>query len=144
MPQYALLIYSTPGPITEEEGMAEMPRWFEYTSDLEKSGLDRGGEALQPMDTATTVRVRDGETLITDGPFAETKETLGGFYLLDAPDLDTALSWAATHPERRPRCRRGAPRHRLLRDVTARGGRRRPRVPRGGARRPGHPDPPPR
>jgi hypothetical protein len=56
------------------------------------------GEALLPTSAATTVRVRDGETLTTDGPFAETKEQLGGFYLLDCPDLDDAIKWAARIP----------------------------------------------
>ncbi len=58
----------------------------------------RGGEALEPSTTATTVRVRDGETLLTDGPFAETKEVIGGYYILDCPDLDTAVHWAAQIP----------------------------------------------
>ena len=55
-------------------------------------------DALKPTDTATTVRIRDGKTLPTDGPFAETKEQLGGYYLVDAPDLDTAIRWAAKCP----------------------------------------------
>jgi hypothetical protein len=57
-----------------------------------------GGEGLQPTSTATTVRVRDGEALTTDGPFAETREQLGGYYLLDCKDLDDAISWAAKIP----------------------------------------------
>ncbi len=62
------------------------------------AGVVKGGEALQPTSTATTIRVRDGETLTTDGPFAETKEQLGGFYVVEADDLDTALTWAAQIP----------------------------------------------
>ena len=58
-----------------------------------------GGEGLQPTATATTVRVRDGERMLTDGPYAETKEQLGGYYLLECKDLDDALSWAAQIPE---------------------------------------------
>jgi len=58
----------------------------------------RGGNALEPIETATTVQVRDGETILTDGPFAETKEILGGYYLIDVPDLDAALGWAAKMP----------------------------------------------
>ena len=58
-----------------------------------------GGEGLQPVATATTVRVRDGERMLTDGPYAETKEQLGGFYLLECKDLDDALSWAERIPE---------------------------------------------
>ncbi len=62
------------------------------------AGVLAGGEALEPSSTATTVRVRDGETLLTDGPFAETKEVIGGYYILDCPDLDTAVHWAAQIP----------------------------------------------
>jgi hypothetical protein len=99
MPQYMLLIY---GPVeggpSEEEMRAEFPRWMEYTQSLQDSGVLVAGDALQPGDTATTVRVRDGETVLTDGPFAETKELLGGYYVLDVPDLDAALKWAAKMP----------------------------------------------
>jgi hypothetical protein len=63
-----------------------------------KAGVIVSGEALEPSTTATTVRVRDGETLLTDGPFAETKEVIGGYYILDCPDLDTAVHWAAQIP----------------------------------------------
>lgn len=63
-----------------------------------KAGVHVGGEALQPIATATTVRARDGKASITDGPFTETKEQLGGFYLLDCKDLDEALSWAKRIP----------------------------------------------
>jgi hypothetical protein len=64
-----------------------------------KAGVMLGGDGLQPVATATTVRVRDDERLLTDGPFAETKEQLGGFYLLECKDLDEALVWAARIPE---------------------------------------------
>jgi hypothetical protein len=64
-----------------------------------KAGVFVGGDGLQPAATATTVRVRDGERLLTDGPYAETKEQLGGFYMLECKDLDEALSWAARIPE---------------------------------------------
>jgi len=63
-----------------------------------EAGVLLGGEGLQPTSTATTVRVRDGEALTTDGPFAETREQLGGYYLLDCKDLDDAISWAAKIP----------------------------------------------
>ena len=63
-----------------------------------EAGVLVGGEGLQPTSTATTVRVRDGETLTTDGPFAETREQLGGYYLLDSSDLDDAIAWAARIP----------------------------------------------
>ena len=99
MPQYMLLIYSpTDGGPTPEQAQAEMPKWFEYTQALQESGAMVAGDALEPADTATTVRVREGETLLSDGPFAETKESLGGYYLVDVPDLDAALAWAAKIP----------------------------------------------
>jgi hypothetical protein len=99
MPQYMLLIYSpAEGGPSREEQEAEMGRWFAYTDELRQSGAMVAGEALQPVDVATTVRVRDGETLISDGPFAETKEILGGYYIVDAPTLDEALKWAAKMP----------------------------------------------
>jgi hypothetical protein len=99
MPQYMLLIYSPmQNDLTPEELAAQMPRWGEYTQGLKDAGIFVAGDALQGVDVATTVRVRDGETQITDGPFAETKEYLGGFYILDCPDLDTALAHAARMP----------------------------------------------
>ena len=99
MPQYMLLIYSpAEGGPSPEQQQAEMPRWFEYTESLRSAGVMVAGDALQPTDVATTVRVRDGETIISDGPFAETKESLGGYYILDVADLDTALQWAAKMP----------------------------------------------
>ncbi len=99
MPQYMLLIYgpSDRSP-TPEEMAAEMPRWNEYTQGLQDAGVMRAGDALHGTDSATTVRVRDGETQVTDGPFAETKETLGGYYVIECPDLDTALKHAARMP----------------------------------------------
>jgi hypothetical protein len=99
MAQYILLIYSpTEGGPSPEEMQAEMPRWFEYTQELRDAGVMLAGEALQPVDTATTVRVRNGERLVSDGPFAETKEVLGGYYIIDVADLDAALSWADRMP----------------------------------------------
>jgi hypothetical protein len=64
-----------------------------------EAGVYAGGEGLQPTATATTIRVRDGERMLTDGPYAETKEQLGGYYLLECKDLDEALNWAAQIPE---------------------------------------------
>ena len=99
MPKYMLLIYSpTDGGPTPEQAQAEMPKWFSYTQELVDSGAMVSGDALEPTEAATTVRVRDGETVITDGPFAETKEALGGYYIVDVPDLDAALAWAAKVP----------------------------------------------
>ena len=86
-----------------------MPRWFEYTQALQDAGVMRAGEALHGADTATTVRVRDGERLASDGPFAETKEVLGGYYVIDVADLDAALAWAErcrTSATARSRCGR--------------------------------------
>jgi hypothetical protein len=98
MPQYMLLIYGPEWTPTPEQMAEQMPRWNAYTEELQDAGIMRAGDALHPVDSATTVRVRDGETQITDGPFAETKETLGGYYLIDVPDLDTALKYAAKMP----------------------------------------------
>jgi hypothetical protein len=99
MPQYMLLIYTpAEGSPSPEAMAAEMPRWQEYTEALRAAGAMAAGDALQPVETATTVRVRNGETMVTDGPFAETKEILGGYYIIDVPDLDAALGWAARIP----------------------------------------------
>jgi len=99
MPQYMLLIYGPTGQAPSPEEMAaEMPRWTAYTESLQAAGALRAGDALHGPESATTVRVRDGETQFTDGPFAETKETLGGYYLIECADLDTALGHAARIP----------------------------------------------
>jgi hypothetical protein len=94
-----LLIYGDPSEAPPEaQSEEQMQRWFDYTNDLQAAGAMKAGDALQMPDTATTVRIRDSETLLTDGPFAETKEILGGYYLIDVEDLDTALGWAAKMP----------------------------------------------
>lgn len=99
MPQYMLLIYNpVEGRPSPEELAAEMPLWAEYTQSLKDAGLYVTGDALQGVELATTVRVRAGETQITDGPFAETREHLGGYYVVDCPDLDTALEHAGRMP----------------------------------------------
>jgi hypothetical protein len=99
MPQYMLLIYNpTTGGPSPEELATHTPLWGKYTQDLIDAGILRAGDRLQDTDVATTVRVRDGETQITDGPFAETKEFLAGYYLVECPDLDTALEHAAKMP----------------------------------------------
>jgi len=100
--QYVLLIYSQEAPerwaaLPEAEQQSIMR---EYMAIAQEPGT-LGGAQLQPADTATTVRVENGETLTTDGPFAETKEVLGGYYLIDAPDLDAALAVAARIPAAR-------------------------------------------
>ena len=97
--KYALLIYAGPG-LAEAAKPVEgvMDNWLDYTLALKQSGALLAAEQLEQTDTATTVTVPDGERLLTDGPFMETKEHLGGFYLIDVPDLDTALDWAAKMP----------------------------------------------
>lgn len=99
--QYALLIYDNESEAPAEdspEGAEIFQRYWSFTEDITKEGVNKGGEALHPVAAATTVRVRDGETQLTDGPFAETKEQLGGFYLIEAKDLDHAVSIAARIP----------------------------------------------
>jgi len=99
--QYMLLIYNDP---KGWESMSEPDRgeifgaYGTFTEELQASGKMVAGDALQATDTATSVRVREGETLTTDGPFAETKEVLGGYYLIDVESLDEALEWAAKIP----------------------------------------------
>ena len=73
---------------------AEMGKWFQYYDELRKAVKVISGNALQPTSMATTVRGKGGQTITSDGPFAETKEQLGGYYLIDAKDLDEALEWA--------------------------------------------------
>jgi hypothetical protein len=104
--QYALLIY-TPEPtddVPPEAVAAEMAEYNAFTEHLRERGAMKGGEALDSTATATTVRVVDGRTITTDGPFAETKETLGGFYLVEAADLDEAIAYAAMIPGARHGC----------------------------------------
>lgn len=99
--QYVLLInedealWDSYTPEQQDEVMAGYAKFSQYLVD---NGHMRGGERLQPVHTATTVRVRDGEVALTDGPFCETKEQLGGFYLVDAADLDEACKLAAMIP----------------------------------------------
>jgi hypothetical protein len=99
--RYLLLIY---GPqwdgseLSAGEQQAVMEEWTNYTADLLKRGVSEGGEALEPVSTATTVRVRDGNTVTSDGPFAETNEVLGGYYVLNCKDLDEAIEIAAQCP----------------------------------------------
>ena len=113
---YALLIYASEqewANQTEEQSQAVNQEYMAFTKDIIDRGLMKGGEALQPTATATTVRVRDGETLTTDGPFAETKDQLGGFYLIDCKDLDEAIEVAAQIPD----VRRGSIEIRPVMDV---------------------------
>ena len=99
--QYMLLLASAPDvspqPGSPEEA-AEMGEWFAFDQMVKDAGVFVSGEALHPQDTATSVRVREGKTVVTDGPYAETKEHLGGFYVLDVANLDEAISWAEKVP----------------------------------------------
>ena len=83
-----------------EEGAEVMRAWDAFTNETKDAGVFIAGEGLQPSDTATTVKIdtQGGEPMVTDGPFAETKEQLGGFYLLECADLDEALAWARKIP----------------------------------------------
>ena len=102
--QYLCLIYTDENAdarMTREEGQAIMGEYFAFTEGIKKSGHYIGGEALQPTPTATTVRVRNGKVSSTDGPFAETKEQLGGYYLINAKDLNDAIQVAAKIPSSR-------------------------------------------
>jgi hypothetical protein len=99
--KYLLTIYddeSGYADATPEDVQQVMAEYERFDREAAEAGVMLGGEGLQPSGTATTVRVRDGETLTSDGPFAETREQLGGYYLLDCRDLDEALGWAARIP----------------------------------------------
>lgn len=98
---YLLLIYSEESAasrMSREDGMALMGAYMAYTHALREAGVLISGEPLQPTASATSVRVRNGKTELIDGPFAETKEQLGGYYLIDVADADEALHWAARCP----------------------------------------------
>jgi hypothetical protein len=99
--KYMLLVYSN------EAGMKTAPKdqvdqmmaaYGAYVEALKKAGVDAGLDRLQGSATATTVRIANGKTQVLDGPYAETKEQLGGYFIIDVPDLDAALSWAARCP----------------------------------------------
>jgi hypothetical protein len=99
--QYLLLIYTNEAGMkdpTQADKAAMFKEYGAYTASIIKSGNMRAGDALQPSSTATTVRVRDGKTLTTDGPYAETKEQLAGYYLVEAKDLDEAIKLGARIP----------------------------------------------
>ena len=100
--RYALLIYANEqewASQSEEESQAQFQEYMAFTKDIVDRGIQKGGEALQTTSTATTVRVRDGQTMTTNGPFAETKEQLGGFYVVECKDLDEAIELAARIPD---------------------------------------------
>lgn len=97
--KYALLIYSNPAEFDRSEDEANAI-YGEYMTVSQRSDVV-GGEQLQPADTATTVRVQNGDAVTSDGPFAETKEVLGGFFVVDADDIDTAIEIAGKIPAAR-------------------------------------------
>ncbi len=95
--QYMLLLYDNEKR-AEGYGEEELEKWFAITDELQKAGKMVGGEALNPTSTATTVR-QNGKSVVTmDGPFAETKEQLGGYYIIEAKDIDEAVAWAKKMP----------------------------------------------
>jgi hypothetical protein len=99
--KYAFTIYGDEAgreAASEEDRDAMAQAYGALTQEMQEKGVLVAGEGLYPTPTATTVRVRDGERSVTDGPFAETKEQLGGFYVLDCKDLDEAIDWAAKIP----------------------------------------------
>jgi hypothetical protein len=99
--QYLLLIYRNEaglGSMTADDRKQMMAEYGAFTQSIIQSGHFKAGDGLQPTTTATSVRVRDGKIMTTDGPFAETREQLGGYYLVEAKDLDTALGIAARIP----------------------------------------------
>jgi hypothetical protein len=105
--QYLLLIYSREAEIAALDPAAMgamMNEYHSFTQSVVQAGKLRGADRLRPTSAATTVRVRDGKVLTTDGPFAETREQLGGYYLVEAKDLDEALSIAARIPGARYGC----------------------------------------
>jgi hypothetical protein len=100
--RYLLTIYADESYWTDaspEDADKTMAAYGALGEEMKAAGVILGGEGLQPSGTATTVKVRDGETITTDGPFAETREQLGGYYLIDCKDLDDAIRWAAKIPD---------------------------------------------
>ncbi len=99
--RFITLIYtneSSDAPTGTPEADARMAGYMAFGESVDKAGIIRAGERLHPVASARTVRIRDGKTINADGPFAETKEQLGGFYILDCKDMAEALSWAAKIP----------------------------------------------
>jgi len=96
--KFMMLLYSPPEVRADLAARPSFDSWVAYSQSLREAGVHLGENPLQGLETATTVRVRDGETLISDGPFAETKEMLGGYYLLDLPSREAAIEWAERVP----------------------------------------------
>jgi hypothetical protein len=96
--QYLLLIYSAESDEAKQDQAQVMSEYGAFTQGIVQSGAFKAADRLRPVADATTVRIRDGKTLTTDGPFAETREQLGGYYLVEAKDLDEAIAIAAKVP----------------------------------------------
>lgn len=94
--QYAILVYETEQDLADRE--THMPAYSAYSQALAEAKVMVGGAGLLPPHTATTLRLKEGQRNVQDGPYAETKEQLGGFFLIDVPDLDAALDWASRCP----------------------------------------------
>ena len=100
--QYVLLIYvgeDVTASLPPDEQGAYFQGYAAFEGDVQQRGIKTGGQPLQPVSTATTVRIREGDTMITDGPFAETKEQLAGFYVLECENLDEAIALASKMPD---------------------------------------------
>ena len=98
---YMLMIYRDEAAwqaVAPTQAIEVTAAYMAYAGAMQQAGILRAGERLRPADTATTVRVTDGKSQVLNGPYAETKEQLGGFFIIDVPDLDAALSWAARCP----------------------------------------------
>ena len=117
--KYMLLIYTDPSaaPTNQAEGQKMMDEYMAFSQDIVDSGELVAGDPLQGLETATSVRVRSGSRMTTDGPFAETKEVLGGYYVVDVKDLDRAIELAAKIPD----ARTGAVEVRPLMEIPGRG-----------------------
>lgn len=99
--QYLLMLYADESAfqnMTREQQEKGMAAYFAYTQALQEAGALRGSNRLRPSATATRMKVENGKSQVLDGPFADSKEQLGGYYLIDVPDLDSAMSWAARCP----------------------------------------------
>src|SRR6201997_2229883 len=99
--QYLLMLYASEAGwsnLTKEQQQQGVAAYAAYTEALKKAGVWKGSNRLQPISAATTVRVTDGKSQVLDGPYIDSKEQLGGYYLIDVPDLDSAISWAARCP----------------------------------------------
>jgi hypothetical protein len=97
--RYSLLIYDVEDrSMSEEERKAEYQKYMDFAQAAAEAGVMAGGHELHAASTATTIRIRDGKTTTVDGPFAETKEILGGLFILELPNLDAAIEWAAKLP----------------------------------------------